>query len=85
MSRFAVKPDIRHFTNKSDLRYHERSFLAILKVGAPVTSREQACFEEQMDAPHQNPEAGQFKRVWNSGRTLTMEQALGFALEENTG
>ena len=85
MSRSAVKPDIRHFTNKSDLRYHQRSFLAILKVGAPVTSREQACFEEQIDVLRRNLDTGQFERVWNSGRALTMEQALGFALEENTG
>ena len=49
-----------------------------------MTSREQACFEEQMDVLHQNLEAGQFKQIWNSGRALTMEQAVGFALEENT-
>jgi hypothetical protein len=34
---------------------------------------------------HQDMDAGQFERVWNSGRALTMEQALGFALGENTG
>ena len=46
---------------------------------------EQACFEEQMDVLRQNLDTGQFERIWNSGRTLTMEQALGFALGENTG
>jgi hypothetical protein len=30
-------------------------------------------------------DAGQFERIWNSGRALTMEQTLQFALEENTG
>jgi len=50
-----------------------------------VTSREQACFEEQIDVLRQDRNAGQVERVWNSGRALTMEQALGFALEENNG
>ena len=55
------------------------------KVGAPMTSEEQAYFDEQMDVLRQNMDTGQFERIWNSGRALTMEQALGFALEENTG
>jgi hypothetical protein len=46
---------------------------------------EQAYFEEQMDVLRQNMDTGQFERIWNSSRALTMEQALGFALEENTG
>ena len=33
----------------------------------------------------QDMDAGQFERIWNSGRALTKEQALGFALEETTG
>jgi predicted ATPase/class 3 adenylate cyclase len=55
------------------------------KVGAPMTSEEQAYFDEQMDVLRQGMDAGQFKRIWTTGRALTMEQALGFALEENTG
>jgi tetratricopeptide (TPR) repeat protein len=55
------------------------------KVGAPMTSEEGAYFDEQMNVLRQNMDAGQFKRIWNSGRALTMEQALEFALEKNTG
>ena len=52
---------------------------------SPITSEKQAYFEEQMDMLHQDMDAAQFERIWTSGRALTMEQALGFALGENTG
>ncbi len=55
------------------------------KVGAPMTSEEEAYFDEQISVLRQNMEPGQFERIWNSGRALTMEQAVQFALEENTG
>ena len=50
-----------------------------------MTSEEQAYFDEQMDVLRQGMDAGQFKRIWTTGRALTMEQALGFALAENAG
>ena len=46
---------------------------------------EQAYFEEQIHVLRQHMDAEQFKKIWNSGRALTMEQALQFALGENTG
>ena len=55
------------------------------KVGAPMTSEEGAYFDEQIDVLRQDMDPGQFERIWNSGRAMTMEQALGFALEENPG
>jgi hypothetical protein len=33
----------------------------------------------------QDMDTAQFERIWNSGLTLTMEQALGFALGEKVG
>ena len=33
----------------------------------------------------QDMDTGQFERIRNSGLTLTMEQALGFALGEKAG
>ena len=41
--------------------------------------------EEQMDVLRQDMDARQFERTRNSDRALTMEQALRFALGENTG
>ena len=46
---------------------------------SPITA------EEQMDVLCQDMDAAQFERIWNRSRALTMEQAPGFALEENTG
>jgi hypothetical protein len=51
---------------------------------SPMTSEEQAYFEEQMDVLRQNVDTRQFEQIWNGGRALTMEQAVQFALEENT-
>jgi len=45
----------------------------LIKYGYEVLE-EQACFDEQMDVLRQNMETGQFQRIWNSGRALTMEQ-----------
>ena len=50
-----------------------------------MTSEEQAYFDEQMDVLRQKMDAGQLKQIWSNGRALTMEQAVKFALEENTG
>jgi hypothetical protein len=55
------------------------------KVYAPMTSEEQAYFDEQIKVLRQKLEARQFDRVWTTGRALTMEQALEFALGENIG
>ena len=41
--------------------------------------------DKQVDVLRQDMDAGQFERIWNSGRALTMEQALQFALGENAG
>jgi hypothetical protein len=49
-----------------------------------MTSEEQTYFDEQIKALRQKIDAGQFDRVWTTGRALTMEQAVEFALEENT-
>ena len=46
---------------------------------------EQAYFDEQMDVLRQDMDPAQFERIWNSGRTLAMEQAVQFALGENAG
>jgi tetratricopeptide (TPR) repeat protein len=54
------------------------------KVASPMTSEEQAYFDEQIKVLRQNIDARQFDRVWTTGRAQTMEQALAFALEEDT-
>ncbi len=54
------------------------------KVDSPMTSEEQAYFDEQIRALRQKLQAQQFDRIWANGRNLTMEQALELALEENT-
>jgi tetratricopeptide (TPR) repeat protein len=54
------------------------------KVASPMTSEEQAYFDEQIKILRQKIDAGQFDRVWTSGRALTMEQALELALEANS-
>ena len=46
---------------------------AIQKSGASVA---------KIHVLRQNMDTGQFERIWNSGRALTMEQAVGFALGE---
>ena len=38
-----------------------------------------------MDVLRQNMDAGQFERIWNSGRALTMEQALGSPIGKTPG
>jgi hypothetical protein len=43
----------------------------------PMTAEEQAYFDEQIHVLHQDMDTGQFEWIWNSVRTLTMEQALG--------
>jgi tetratricopeptide (TPR) repeat protein len=53
------------------------------RVSSPMTSEEQAYFDEQIRVLRQKIDAGQFDRVWATGRALTMEQALEFALKEN--
>ena len=54
------------------------------KVSSPMASDEQIYFDEQIKALRQKIDAQQFDRIWTNGRTLTMEQALAFALEEDT-
>ena len=54
------------------------------RVSSPMTSEEQTYFDEQIQALRQKIDAQQFNRIWTAGRALTMEQALAFALEENT-
>ena len=55
------------------------------KDNSQMTSEEQAYFDEQMDVLRQKMDAGQLKQIWSNGRARTMEQAVKFALEENTG
>ncbi len=50
------------------------------KISSPMTSEEQAYFDEQINVLRQKIDAGQFDRIWTNGRALTMEQALEFAL-----
>ena len=52
------------------------------KVRSPMTSEEQDYFDEQINVLHQKLDAQQFNQIWTTGRALTMEQALAFALEE---
>ena len=52
------------------------------RVSSPMTSDEQTYFDEQIHALHQRLDAQRFDRIWADGRTLTMEQALDFALGE---
>ena len=54
------------------------------RISSPMTSDEQAYFDEQIRALHQRLDAHQFDRVWTRGHALTMEQALDFALGEDT-
>jgi hypothetical protein len=49
-----------------------------------MTSEEQDYFDEQISFLHQKLDAHQFERIWTSGRALSTEQALEFALGENT-
>jgi len=39
---------------------------------------------DQWKVLRQKIDAHQFNQIWTNGRTLTMEQALAFALEEDT-
>jgi predicted ATPase/class 3 adenylate cyclase len=55
------------------------------KIASPMTAEEQPYFDEQIKALRQTLDARQFDRVWASGRALTMEQALDFALGEDSG
>jgi predicted ATPase/class 3 adenylate cyclase len=55
-----------------------------VRVRSPMTSEEQDYFDEQINILHQRLHAHQFERIWTSGRALSMEQALEFALGENT-
>ena len=54
------------------------------RVSSPMNSEEQTYFDEQIKVLRQKLDAQQFDRIWTNGRTLTMEQALAFALEEDT-
>jgi predicted ATPase/class 3 adenylate cyclase len=54
------------------------------KVASPMTSDEQTYFDEQIKVLRQKLDAHQFDRIWTNGRALTMEQALDFAVGENT-
>jgi len=54
------------------------------KVSSPMNSEEQTYFDEQIKVLHQKLDAHRFNQIWTNGRTLTMEQALAFALEEDT-
>ena len=54
------------------------------KVSTPMTSEEQAYFEEQIRVLRQRLDAPRFEQIWTNGRALTLEQALGIALEENS-
>jgi tetratricopeptide (TPR) repeat protein len=54
------------------------------RVGSPMTSEEQTYFDEQIKTLRLKLEAHSFDRIWTNGRALTMEQALEFALGENT-
>jgi hypothetical protein len=55
------------------------------RIAAPMTAEEQPYFDEQIKTLRQTLDARQFERVWASGRALTMEQALDFALGEDSG
>jgi hypothetical protein len=52
---------------------------------SPMTAEEQAYFEEQMDVLREDMDPAQFERIWNSGRALTMEQALGLLSGKTPG
>ena len=54
------------------------------RVSSPMTLEEQTYFDEQIKVLHQKFDADRFNQIWTAGRALTMEQALAFALEENT-
>ena len=53
------------------------------KVSSPMNPEEQTYFDEQINVLHQKLDAHQFNQIWTTGRALTMEQALEFALGEN--
>ena len=53
------------------------------KVSAPMTSEEQIYFEEQIGVLRQKLDPHRFHQICATGRALTMEQALAFALGKN--
>jgi non-specific serine/threonine protein kinase len=55
-----------------------------MRINSPMTFEEQTYFYEQIRILRQKLDTPQFERIWTAGRALTMEQALAFALEENT-
>ena len=50
-----------------------------------MTAEEQPYFDEQIQVLRQKLDTRQFDRIWSNGRALTMEQALDFALGEDSG
>ncbi|HJR79677.1 MAG TPA: hypothetical protein VJ821_06365, partial [Anaerolineales bacterium] len=53
------------------------------KISSPMTSEEQIYFEEQIGVLRQKLDPQRFHQIWATGRALTMEQALDFALGES--
>jgi tetratricopeptide (TPR) repeat protein len=54
------------------------------KAGTPMTPDEQVYFDEQLSSLHNKMEPMKFDSARSKGHALTMEQAIEFALEENS-
>ena len=55
------------------------------KSGTPMTPDEQVYFDEQLKVLGDKLDKTQFDSIWSKGCTMTMEQAIEFALENSDG
>jgi tetratricopeptide (TPR) repeat protein len=51
------------------------------KSGTPMTPDEQAYFDGQLTSLRRQMSVQNFERLWNKGRAMKMEQAIGLAME----
>ena len=54
------------------------------KGGTPMTPDEQVYFDKQVKGIHEKMDDAEFKKAWGKGHSLTMEQAIGCALESDS-
>jgi predicted ATPase/class 3 adenylate cyclase len=75
---------MRHDQNERALKLFAAADALRERVSSPMTSDEQTYFDEQIHALRQKTDAQRFDRIRADGRALTMEQALDFALGEDS-
>jgi hypothetical protein len=52
------------------------------KGGTPMRPDEQAYFDEQLKSLRERMSSSDYDAVWSKGRSMSMEQAIEFALEQ---